>query len=89
MAMDQLIDEYIQNGYEIKSQYPLFDDFRADLYALKDEEKVAIEFVNIPVSEELMQSIKQRAAKEGITLRFIDISKIQIQSKENDTVKSY
>ena len=88
MAMDQLIDEYIQKGFEIKPQYPILDNFRADIYAIKDDEKVAIEFVHISDSEESMQNLKQLAAEEGITLRFIDISKIQIQLKDNDTVKT-
>ena len=77
-----------QKGFEIKPQYPILDNFRADIYAIKDDEKVAIEFVHISDSEESMQNLKQLAAEEGITLRFIDISKIQIQLKDNDTVKT-
>ena len=46
MAMEQIVDEYKEKGYELKVQYPLSHNLRADLYAVKDDEKIAIEFVN-------------------------------------------
>ncbi len=79
MAIDQLTDEYTKNGYEVKAQYPLFGDIMVDLYAVKNGERVAIEFVEDNTSKELIKRIKQLATVEAISLKFINISQIKIE----------
>lgn len=84
MAIDQLIDEYSQLGYEVKPQYPILSGFRADVYAQNEDNKVAIEFVGSNVTEESMSRIKRLAEEEGVSLRFIELSKIKIEQEEDD-----
>ena len=36
MVVHQLLDEYRKDGYEIKEQYPIGKNLRADVYAVKD-----------------------------------------------------
>jgi len=87
MAMEQIVDEYKEMGYELKVQYPLSHNLRADLYAVKNEEKIAIEFVNGKTQEDTISRLKQITSEEGITLRVIDTSSIKIEEEKDDTAK--
>lgn len=87
MAMEQIIDEYREKGFELKVQYPLSHNLRADLYAVKDDEKIVIEFVNGKRSEDNISRLKQITSEEGITLRVIDASTIKIEEGIYDTTK--
>ena len=82
MAMEQIVDEYKEKGYELKVQYPLSHNLRADLYAVKDDEKIAIEFVNGTTPEDIISRLRQITAEEGITFRVIDVSSIKIEEEE-------
>lgn len=88
MAIDQLIDEYDQMGYEVKTQYPILNGFRADVYAQDEDDKVAIEFVDNNVPEESLSRIKRLAAEGGVRLRFIELSKIKIEQEDDRTKKN-
>ena len=87
MAVDQLIDEYLGKGYEIKSQYPIIGSLRVDLFAVKGNKRIAVEFVDGHTSSESLLRLKRVAEEEGFSLKLIDISKIKIEQKKDDTVK--
>lgn len=87
MAVDQLIDEFQDKGYEIKTQYPILGSLRVDVFAVKGNRKVAVEFVENGASDESLQRLRQIVSGEGITLKLINVSRIRIESKGNDAIK--
>ena len=87
MAMEQIVDEYRERGFELKVQYPLSHNLRVDLYAVKDDEKIAIEFVNGKTPEDAISRLKQITAEEGIAFKVVDISNIKMEEEKDDTAK--
>ena len=87
MAIDQLVDDFTQKGYEVKTQYPIFSNFRTDLYAVKEGDKIAVVFVdNSPM--QALNHLKQLVAADGINLIFVDITQITLEQTLDDTVKT-
>lgn len=81
MAVEQLLDEYKENGFEIKSQYPIIGSLRVDLFAVKGDERIAIEFVDNQTSDDTVSRLQQIAQEEDFVLKLIDISAIQLEYK--------
>lgn len=81
MVVQQLLDEYREQGYETKEQYPLGNNQRADIYAVKDNERVIIELKDKRARLEYIEKIRETAQKEGIKFIIIDISDIIIEEE--------
>ena len=52
MAVDQLFDEFQERGFEIKTQYPIIGSLRVDIFAVKGDKRIAVEFVDNQISDE-------------------------------------
>ena len=79
MVVEQLIDNYRQQGYETKTQYPISSTLRADLFAVREEEKVVIELVYGKMHEDELEQLEQTVSSEGFRLVVIDISKVKLE----------
>jgi len=79
MVVEQLLDNYRSQGYEIKTQYPISATLRADLFAVKGDDRVVIELVNGTISDEAMKHFMQVVTSEGFRLEVIDISKVKLE----------
>jgi len=82
MAVLQLVDEYKEQGYEVKEQYPIGRNLRADLYASKDGERVIIELTDKNTRLEQVNLISQIAQLEGAQFRIINLSDTKIEEEE-------
>ena len=80
MVVEQLLDDYRQKGYEIKTQYPISSMLRADLFAVRGDERVVIELVDGQISSEALHRLQSIVANEGFTLRIVDISKVRLEN---------
>ncbi len=88
MVIDQLVDDFTQKGYEVKTQYPIFSNFRADLYAVKEGNKIAVVFVDNNSPMQALNHLKQLVAADGIMLMFVDLTQITLEQILDDTVKT-
>lgn len=88
MFVKQLLDEYKSNGYEAKEQYPLGNNLRADIYAVRDGERVVIQIIDKQTRKEQIEKIRERAQEEGIELAVYDITDVKIEEEVHDTVTS-
>lgn len=79
MVVEQLLDDYRQQGYEIKTQYPISSSLRADLFAVRGDEHVVIELVDGQILPEALRYLQNIVANEGFTLRIVDVSKVQLE----------
>lgn len=79
MVVHQLLDEYRKDGYEIKEQYPIGMNLRADIYGVKDGERVILEIKDKRARLENIEKIRETAQKEGIRFIIVDISDIKIE----------
>lgn len=79
MVVEQLLDDYRQQGYEIKTQYPISSTLRADMFAVRGDERVVIELVDGQMPSEALHRLQSIVAKEGFTLRVVDITKVQLE----------
>lgn len=79
MVEKQLLDDYRQQGFEVKTQYPISSGFRADIYAVRGEERVVVEIVDGNIHESVMERMKSSILEEGLDLKIIDISKVEIE----------
>lgn len=79
MVVEQLLDDYSKDGYEIKTQYPISGTWRADLFAVRDEERIVIELVYGKIPSDALNQLKQLVNAEGLTLRVIDVSKVTFE----------
>lgn len=79
MVVEQLLDDYRQQGYEIKTQYPISATLRADLFAVKGDDRVVIELVYGRIPDEAMQQLEHTVTSEGFRLEVIDISKVKLE----------
>lgn len=79
MVVEQLLDDYRQQGYEIKTQYPISSTLRADMFAVRGDERVVIELVDGQMPSEALQRLQSIVAHEGFTLRVVDITKVQLE----------
>ncbi len=82
MAVQQLIDEYKEKGYEVKEQYPIGRNLRADLYASKDGERVIIELTDKDTRLEQVDMVSQIAQIEKTQFRIVNLSDIKIEGEE-------
>lgn len=80
MVVEQLLDDYRQQGYEIKTRYPISPTLRADLFAVRGDERVVIELVDGTISTEVLHRLQAIVANEGFTLRIVDISKVRLEN---------
>lgn len=81
MVVRQLLDEYKENGYETKEQYPLGNNLRADIYAVKEDERVIVEIMDKNSRKEYIEKIHDTALKECVKFIIIDISDIKIEEE--------
>ena len=81
MVVHQLLDEYRKDGYETKDQYPIGKNLRADIYAVKDDERVIVEIKDKRARLEYIDKIRETAQKEGIRFIIVDISDIKIEEE--------
>lgn len=79
MVVEQLLDDYRQEGYEIKTQYPISDSLRADLFAVKGDERIVIELVYGGIPADTLKQLEQIVSEEGFILKVIDISKVILE----------
>lgn len=79
MVVEQLLDDYRQQGFEIKTQYPISATLRADIFAVRDNERVVIELVDGAVSASTKQRLEGIAAGEGVEIKLIDISRVKFE----------
>ena len=79
MVVEQLFNDYRQQGYEVKTQYPVAANMRADLFAVKGEEKIVIELVDGDLPSEAKERLEQTVSAEGFSLRIIDITKVTME----------
>lgn len=79
MVVEQLLDNYRQRGYEIKPQYPISASLRADLFAVKGEDRVVIKLVYGTIPDEAMRQLEHSVASEGFRLEIIDIAKVKLE----------
>jgi len=82
MAVQQLMDEYKEKGYEVKEQYPIGRNLRADLYASKDGERIIVELTDKDTRLEQVDLIRQIAQLEGSQFRIVNLSDIKIEEEE-------
>lgn len=82
MVVQQLMDEYKEKGYEVKEQYPIGRNIRADLYASKDGERVIIELTDKDTRLDHVDMISQIAQLEGAQFRIVNLSDIKIEEEE-------
>lgn len=82
MAVQQLIDEYKEKGYEVKEQYPIGRNLRADLYASKDDEREIIELTDKYTRLEQVDMISKIAQLEGTRFRIVNLSDTKIEEEE-------
>lgn len=82
MVVQQLMDEYKEKGYEVKEQYPIGRNIRADLYASKDGERVIIELTDKDTRLDQVDMISQIAQLEGAQFRIVNLSDIKIEEEE-------
>lgn len=74
MAIEQIADEYRSRGYEVTKNYPIEgSDFRADLLAVKGDEKIIIEVkadkLNANSKRHLAELAKYISTLEGYKFR--------------------
>lgn len=79
MVVEQLLDDYRQHGFEIKTQYPISAVLRADLFAVRDDKRVVIELVDGAIPASAKQRLERIAADEGLEIKVIDISKVKFE----------
>jgi hypothetical protein len=79
MVVEQLLDDYRKEGYEIKTQYPISGTLRADLFAVRGEERIVIELVFGRTPADVLNQLKQTVNAEGFTLKVIDVSKVTFE----------
>ena len=79
MVEEQLLDDYRQQGFEVKPQYPISAGFRADIYAVRGKERVVVELVDGKIPESVMERMKSSIKEEGLDLKIIDISKVDFE----------
>lgn len=79
MVVEQLLDDYRKEGYEIKTQYPISETWRADLFAVRGEERIVIELVYGRIPSDALTQLKQMANAEGLTLKVVDVSKVTFE----------
>lgn len=89
MVVRQLLDEYRDNGYETKERYPLGNSLRADIYAVRDGERVIIQIVDKQTRKEQIEKIREKAQEEGVKLIVYDIEDAKIEEELHDTVTSH
>ena len=89
MVVRQLLDDYRDNGYETKERYPLGNSLRADIYAVKDGERVIIQIIDKQTPKEQIEKIREKAREEGFKLAVYDITDAKIEGELNDTVTSH
>lgn len=78
MVVEQLLDDYRQQGYEIKTQYPISSSLRADLFAVRGDDRVVIELTYGKIPDEDLKQLNQTVDSEGFRLEVIDISKVKL-----------
>lgn len=78
MVVEQLLDDYRQQGYEIKTQYPISSSLRADLFAVRGDDRVVIELTYGKIRDEVLRQLKQSVASEGFRLEVIDILNVKL-----------
>ena len=81
MVVRQLLDEYKAKGYETKEQYPLGNNLRADIFAVKEGKRVILEITDRHGRQEQIEKIREISQKEGISFSIIDISDIKIEEE--------
>ena len=79
MAVEQLLDNYRSQGYDIKTQYPISATLRADLFAVKDDDRVVIELIYGKAPDDALMQLRQMVSSEGLRLEIIDVSKIKME----------
>lgn len=79
MVIEQLLDDYRQQGYEIKTQYPISSTLRADMFAVRGDERVVIELVDGQMQPEALRRMQTIVTNEGFTLRVVDVSKVKLE----------
>ena len=82
MVEDQIYDDYVAKGYEVKREYPLGDtNFRSDLFATRDDEKVLIEIVTKSKPREYIMRLYDIAHEMGADLKVIYANYVPITMK--------
>lgn len=72
MVEDQVYDDYISKGYEVKRQLVIGEsDFKADFYATKDDEKIIIEIVTKDKSRYYIMRLYEIAHEMGAELKLV------------------
>lgn len=79
MVVEQLVDDLVQQGYEIKTQYPITSTLRADLFAVRGDEKIVMELTYGHIPDDALQRLRLIVSNEGFELRVIDISKVELE----------
>ena len=79
MVVEQLLDNYRSQGYEIKTQYPISATLRADLFAVKGDDRVVIELIYGKASDDALKQLEQMVASEGFRLEIVDVSKVKME----------
>ncbi len=79
MVVEQLVNDYRQRGYETKTLYPISATLRADLFAVKGDDRVVVELVNGRIPDEALQQLERTVTSEGFRLKVVDISKVKLE----------
>lgn len=66
LALEKVKDEYESNGYEVKADYPITSGIRADLYAMKGDDRVIVDLKASMPTAEMRKRMNSLANAEGM-----------------------
>lgn len=71
MVEDQVCDEYESKGYSVVREYKYTDNYRADIYAYNDTEKILIELITGRKNKEHIIDLYKHAIASGYEFRVV------------------
>ena len=70
-TIEKLVEQYESMGYDVKTEYPVREGFRADLYAEKDGERIVVEVIqDSRTSHAILAHIRKIVEAEGMKVLF-------------------
>lgn len=71
MVEDQVCDEYESNGYTVVKEFKYYENYRADIYAYNDDEKILIELITGRKEKQHIVELYKRAVALGYKFRVV------------------
>lgn len=71
MVEDQVCDEYVSKGYTVVREFKYHENYRADIYAYNDDEKILIELITGRKEKQHIVELYKRALSLGYKFRVV------------------